>query len=560
MGFASLYPSYALVHPRTVELQTIRAEVWGAMHIKRIFAEDFKRFTKLEIDDIPAGAKLVVLAGPNGNGKSSLFDLMLRFYNRQTGGGPGWEQIYHTKISDPKVIPAPDHIDIEFHEKSLPENRRKLFYFRSAYRNDPEFGISRIQPRQSALHEQRIHRLIENDAAVSSNFERLYAQGLEDAFEGDENQTLKNFREKLLGDIKESLRLVIPELVLESLGNPFKVQTFRFSKGIVRDFNYMNLSGGEKSAFDLLLDYTIKKREFDNTVFCIDEPEAHLNPRVHGKMLEALMKLTEKNSQLWIATHSIGMMRRARDLYHQMPGEIAFLDFEVDFDQPQVLRPVVPDRAMWQRSLETALDDLAALVSPKLIIACESARPDGRPGEGVDAAIYNSIFGTEFPEVRFISIGSSSDLKGDRFLVVQAMAGLVQGTEVLRLIDRDEMSGEEIREYEARGYRVLRRRQIESYMFDDEILALLCESADKSEKLGDLLNAKARAIEAAKAQGHRPDDIKKASGRIADASRRILRLEKAGQSTGAFMRDTLAPLISSKTKTYQELKAAIFSE
>ena len=59
------------------------------MHIKRMFAEDFKRFTKLEIVDIPATAKLVLLAGPNGNGKSSLFDLMMRYYERHVGG-QGW--------------------------------------------------------------------------------------------------------------------------------------------------------------------------------------------------------------------------------------------------------------------------------------------------------------------------------------------------------------------------------------------------------------------------------------------------------------------------------------
>ena len=149
---------------------------------------------------------------------------------------------------------------------------------------------------------------------------------------------------KTLGEIRRQLQKVIPELKIESPGNPFKVQTFRFSKGTAQKYNYMNLSGGEKAAFDLLLDYVIKRGEFDDTVFCIDEPEAHLNPRVHGKMLEALLDLTQDKSQLWIATHAIGMLRRARDLYFEKPGQVVFLDFEHDFDRPQVLRPIVPDR------------------------------------------------------------------------------------------------------------------------------------------------------------------------------------------------------------------------
>ena len=78
------------------------------MHIKRIVAEDFRRFTKLDVVDIPATAKLVVLAGPNGNGKSSLFDIFVRYFDRHSGLGGGWEQPYHTKITDPDNIPPPD--------------------------------------------------------------------------------------------------------------------------------------------------------------------------------------------------------------------------------------------------------------------------------------------------------------------------------------------------------------------------------------------------------------------------------------------------------------------
>lgn len=527
------------------------------MHIKKIYAEDFRRFTKLEINEIPSTARLILLAGPNGNGKSSLFDLMMQFYERHVGGH-GWNAIYHTKISDPNTLPPPNRIDVEFHEEKKPDDLRKLFYFRSAYRNDPEFASGRVEQLQSALAERRFHRLIQNDAAVSSNFQRLYAQGLEDAFEDDENLTLKDFRHKILGDIKDSLQTVLPELQLESLGNPFKVQTFRFSKGSAKNFNYMNLSGGEKAAFDLLLDYTIKKREFDDTIFCIDEPEAHLNPRVHGKMLEGLLTLTTGNRQLWIATHSIGMMRTARDLYYRRPGEVVFLDFEQDFDRPQVLQPVIPDHAMWQRALQVALDDLASLVSPKIIVACESAKPDGNPGEGVDAAIYNLIFRSEFAEARFVSIGSSTDMRGDRFLVVQAVANLVEGTQVLRLVDRDDMSDQEIADHEIDGCRVLRRRQIESYLFDDEILIALCTAYGQPKKIPEILQAKRAAIEAAVAQGHRNDDIKKAAGRITEACRKILNLQQAGKKSAAFMRDTLAPLVTPETTVYRELKSAIF--
>ena len=50
------------------------------MKIKKIHIEQFKRFTNLTISGIPGTAKLVVLVGPNGCGKSSLFDAFKVWY------------------------------------------------------------------------------------------------------------------------------------------------------------------------------------------------------------------------------------------------------------------------------------------------------------------------------------------------------------------------------------------------------------------------------------------------------------------------------------------------
>ncbi len=47
------------------------------MRIKSVRLRNYKRFTDLTIADIPATARLVVLVGPNGTGKSSVFDSFL---------------------------------------------------------------------------------------------------------------------------------------------------------------------------------------------------------------------------------------------------------------------------------------------------------------------------------------------------------------------------------------------------------------------------------------------------------------------------------------------------
>lgn len=529
------------------------------MKIKRIELKDFRRFTHLVIDDIPDTAKLVILSGPNGNGKSSIFDAMLLFYRLRSGQGWNGDTSYYHKASADASVDLYQRIDIKFHDlnaQSIPQN---AIYVRTAYRNDASFQIQSMGRVGSATTENRFHRLIDNDAAVQSNYQRLVSQGLEAVYEKEAGETtISQFREKSIGKIQKSLEFVLPGLHLNSLGNPLIEGTFSFTKGNSQKYDYKNLSGGEKSVFDLILDYTIKQAEFNNTVFCIDEPEAHLNARIHGKVLRVLTELTEPQSQLWIATHSIGMLRYARDLERQQPGSVAILDFDIDADVSQTLKPAKMARPFWQTSLGVALDDVAALVAPSQIIACESGKKGNEPGEGVDAAIYNLIFSEEFPETRFVSIGSSTDLSGDRFLVVRAITNLLEGTTLLRLTDRDGMSDVEVSDAQKDGILVLTRRHIESYMFDDEVLAELCKSVGKVDHLAKLLDAKADARAAAQQNGHPVDHIKSASGRIADACRKILALQNAGKTTNAFMRDTLAPLISPSLAVYQDLKRDVF--
>jgi len=56
----------------------------------------------------------------------------------------------------------------------------------------------------------------------------------------------------------------------------------------------------------------------------------------------------------------------------------------------------------------------------------------------------------------------------------ERLTTLVDGVELVRLIDRDSMSDPEIAAAREQGVRVLRRRNLECYLLDDEVLAALC--------------------------------------------------------------------------------------
>ncbi len=50
------------------------------MKIKEVQLNRFKRFTNLKLTGIPENAKLIVLVGPNGSGKTSLFEAFNHWY------------------------------------------------------------------------------------------------------------------------------------------------------------------------------------------------------------------------------------------------------------------------------------------------------------------------------------------------------------------------------------------------------------------------------------------------------------------------------------------------
>ena len=278
------------------------------MKVKSIHLHNFKRFTDLTVRGIPSTARLIVLLGPNGCGKSSLFDAFYHKTFEFRRVGRNTDPNYYQKL--PEEPRRNLDITLDFHDTN--PDLQKAFYVRTAYRNDPNIDVTGIQKLQSALEETRFLTLIENDATASSNFQRLGASALERIFRReDRHKTLGDFQDETLGEVQASMARLFPDLVLNSLGDPLNDRSFMFDKGTATKFLYKNLSGGEKSAFDLLLDLFIKRREYDDTAFCIDEPEAHMNPRLQGKLLDELFLLMTPNSQLWLATHSIGMMRRA---------------------------------------------------------------------------------------------------------------------------------------------------------------------------------------------------------------------------------------------------------
>jgi hypothetical protein len=400
---------------------------------------------------------------------------------------------------------------------------------------------------------------MQNDQTVSENYQRLVAKTLAGVYNTSNNdKTVERLRDELVGKIKGSLSKVFDDLNLSSIGDPLSNGSFYFEKGTAKDFPYKNLSAGEKSVFDLILDVIIKSSFYSDAVFCIDEPEAHMHTRLQSKVLRELNTLTPNNSQLWISTHSIGMLKEAEDIEGENPGTVVFFDFDNrDFDSAEVIQPTIINRTIWNRFFDLALADFSKLIAPKIIVFCEGTS-QGRKYKDFDALIYEKILGEKYHDATFVSVGSCSEIEDLENQSVKMISKILKSSKIIKFVDRDDKSDIEVAELLQKGIRTSGRRHIECYLLDDEIIEKLCSSVGKGEIVEQCLHAKTAAIQDSMNRGNPQDDVKSASGKLFNELKRILGLTQCGNNTCAFLRDTMAPLVTEETKVYEEIEKEIF--
>lgn len=541
------------------------------MKIKKIELNNFKRFTHLVVEDIPETAKLVVLVGPNGSGKTSFMESMNHYY-KYAGYSDTGDYHYLSKTGNTDdfnyerwYYRAPEIVNIDFFDITLPKNIgdssniKGHFYFRSAYRNEADFKIDSMHKQQDPTELIRLKSLIQNDQTVSANYQRLIANTIAGVFDNkNDTKAVATLRDELIGKIKTALKRVFEDLELSSVGDPLQNGSFYFTKGITKDFSYCNLSAGEKAAFDLILDMVVQSKYYPDAIYCIDEPETHMHTKLQGKVLRELYVLIPGQSQLWISTHSIGMLQEAEEIEKEQPGTVAFLDFGGrDFDTDQVIRPARIGKAVMDKFYELAFGDFAKLILPQTIVFCEGD-PNGKTRKDFDKIIYTTIFADTHPEAFFISGGSCNDIENIEKTHGEIMGVLLKNTRIIKIVDRDDRSQQEICDLAKKGIKVLKERNLESYLLDDEVIRKLCNSVGKPEGHEECIREKCEALAASTSRGNAADDYKSARGEIYNALKKRLTLTKCGNNADTFIRDTIAPLITPDMDVYRRLETEIF--
>ena len=315
------------------------------------------------------------------------------------------------------------------------------------------------------------------------------------------------------------------------------------------------LSAGEKEVVDILVDLYIRKDDYSNSVFLLDEPELHINTAIQRKLLVEINKMIGEDCQIWIATHSIGFLRALQD---ELKEDSAIIKFDEDNQwakEKYILTPMTKTRENWLALFSTALDDITALLAPKRIIYCEGRDKPAADGseKGFDAKVYNTIFGNELPDTLFVSSGGNTELDQRSSIAMAIIGKALPQTKILVLKDCDAGSGKSFSEKDRQEYlrlnlknhRMLNRFEIENYLFDKEVLQSYCRQKSKTfneskyDTLGlDVIDGDIKAY---------CSDIKNICGIVGNVSQEKFKLE-------------LALCVVPEMEIYSELKRAVFGD
>ena len=462
------------------------------MRIKSVRLTNYKRFASLTLTNIPKSTRLVVLLGPNGCGKSSVFDAFLAKSQAQRNNYALQGQFadYYQKDSSSEaalrsIAEVARNIDIAFYDEG-PAHAQwpSVFYIRTAYRNEADFQLETLGRVPPSVETSRFARIIDPDQAVSDNYRRLSWKRMADLDrDAPGTTTFEQYRKESLRELQDAMSKLFanPPLALQDFGGIQATGVFRFAKGTASDFHYKNLSAGEKAAFDLLLDMFVKRSEYPDAIYCIDEPEAHTATALHGRLLEVMLDMTPSESQLWIATHSIGFVRKAYELMRQQ-GDVAFIDFsEHNLDQEVEHLPwSAPSRfsgtGLNQVALRRVLADL--IRSPEHIVICEGANNKADKGIVCRAWLRRNDLPEAHPDIRCSCRmeGANEVVRSESLICCPAPSWPYQEAAVWRigagpLETQGRDSQKNARDQKiTTGLRVLRRRELENYGYDPDVL------------------------------------------------------------------------------------------
>jgi energy-coupling factor transporter ATP-binding protein EcfA2 len=428
-------------------------------------------------------ADIVVLAGPNGVGKTRLVDQLLSFFRNPQSGGDIRLVLQATTAAErttwgKETLDTNVPGDSDKLRESLQANRRRnqlesaVLNFdsdRSIQRVDPvsfsfdfidpwkeiigwDLGFTRLRDRFKDTLNSIFRKVKSRKDEIAEKVEELFKlAGTSDA---PVQVNPKDFPDPI-GPFKEAFsQLLAPKTLLDP--DPRDQQLYYEFEG--QRFPITSLSSGEREVVNVVFDFILR-----NPTSCIvifDEPELHLHPELSYKLLQTL-KGIGANNQFIFCTHSPDIITASLD------QSVIFIAPPKATQANQAI--LVREEDETHQALRLLGQSIGIVALGKKIVIIEGNH------SSIDKQTYGTILKNRFPNLVMVPGGGKGVITSFGVVHREILEKSIWGVEFYMLCDRDAVppsKDDKDLEDAAHGrLKVLKRYHIENYFLSEDVLA-----------------------------------------------------------------------------------------
>jgi ABC-type cobalamin/Fe3+-siderophores transport system ATPase subunit len=444
------------------------------MKLKSYAIRDYPPIKQFEVADL---ADVVVLAGPNGVGKTNLLMNLLTLFQNPDGMPNASAVVEATNAEEVKawgqatlstLVPAQAQTLRAFLQRNQKRGqlRSGLINFDAArqleqiqpYSFNWNFGdpfsedvswVHSFQPTKGRFQDtiQSMHR------KLRSQKEEIAQQALTLRASGQTSMSL-DFRDPL-EKFYQAFAKLLPGRTLEPLDEQLQTIRYRAGNSVLP---LTSLSSGEKEVVTIVFDFLL--RDPHDCIIVFDEPELHLHPELSYRLLRTLRDVGERN-QFIFSTHSPDIIT-------------ASLDHSVVFVAP--VNATRPNQAVQLREDDESTRVLSLIGQSvgvvslgKRIVLIEGTKAS------LDKQTYGSILGAEFSDLVLVPAGGKEGIALFQRAFDTVLNKTVWGVDFFMLCDGDTSPGSEQHTSNDSRFRRLPRYHIENYFLDEHVLAKVFE-------------------------------------------------------------------------------------
>lgn len=220
---------------------------------------------------------------------------------------------------------------------------------------------------------------------------------------------------------------------------------------------FIDLSSGEKEVFFILSFFL--RHNVTNAVIVVDEPELHLHPEF-ARLLVRTMQGIKPGNQIWLATHNTEIIDEA--------GRDRVIYLARDIETKKSVVTLGTDETEAMRQLKNLFGYSGYIGIAKSMVFLE----------GIDSSSDRKMFSSLYPQaatqIKFIPSKSTEDLYRINTAILSILESQLGFAQFYLIRDRDFLTPEMIEKYKERfsdRMYVLKRYHIENYLLVDDVIA-----------------------------------------------------------------------------------------